>query len=53
MREQQEPENPEHGLSEEESGRIKKYLIFKEQHNEPVVKNQKVCTVDVQQTGSC
>ena len=51
MREQQEPENPEHGLSEEESGRIKKYLIFKEQHNEPVVKNQKVCTVDVQQTG--
>ena len=51
MREQQESENPEHGLSEEESGRIKKYLIFKEQHNEPVVKNQKVCTVDVQQTG--
>ena len=51
MREQQEPENPEHGLSEEESGCIKKYLIFKEQHNEPVVKNQKVCTVDVQQTG--
>lgn len=51
MREQQEPENLEHGLSEEESGRIKKYLIFKEQHNEPVVKNQKVCTVDVQQTG--
>lgn len=51
MREQQEPETPEHGLSEEESGRIKKYLIFKEQHNEPVVKNQKVCTVDVQQTG--
>ena len=51
MREQQEPENPEHGLSEEESGRIKKYLIFKEQHNEPVVKNQKVCTEDVQQTG--
>lgn len=51
MREQQEPENQEHGLSEEESGRIKKYLIFKEQHNEPVVKNQKVCTVDVQQTG--
>lgn len=51
MREQQEPNNPEQGLSEEESGRIKKYLIFKEQHNEPVVKNQKVCTVDVQQTG--
>lgn len=30
---------------------VSKVSDFKEQHNEPVVKNQKVCTVDVQQTG--
>ena len=51
MKEQQETENPEKGLTEEESGRIRKYLLFKEQQNEPVIKNQRTCAVDVTQTG--
>lgn len=51
MKALQKPHDTQQRLMEDEAERIRKYLIFKEQKNEPAAKNRKVCSVDVKQTG--